>query len=190
MTQVPAILSSLDASQRVSSIWLSRNMERQHKHVLRDVDLLIEEAGPFEDPGVLTEKRDNGQTSCAWIPLEMSILLLSRASGSRAAAARKLILQALRYFIRRAPEAEAEIATLRSQKTPKRLPGPRAGMLPIPVTQEGMFGGPVITHYVLMPKETANDMAVAKGQLRHLQRQMEGMSKKVNRLQSKLDGHG
>jgi hypothetical protein len=180
----PVILTALDPRQRISTRWLS-------EHTGRRLALITEAVLQIEDGRDFDHQRDSrGYVVNSWIPLTDALILLSQFEGQKAQKARNLIREAVDYYLTQRPILEAEIAQLRAQsfQPAPKLSGRKKGMIPVPIEQASLFGDRPVVHYVMMPTEGVSETARTKGQIRHMQRQMAGMAKKINELQDRLDG--
>lgn len=107
----PSLLAALDTEHRISSKWIAKETGKLHKNVLRDIEMLKDEAGS----DLSTLFRPNGDVAEVLLGLPPAILVLSRYEGVKAIGARRLILDALTYFIHRAPYVEALTSRLVSE---------------------------------------------------------------------------
>lgn len=112
--QLPSIMNAVDASNRISSKWISKETGKSHKNVLRDIETLVEEDNSSGSD--LSQTKDARQriTEC-FLPIATAVVLLGRYTGPRAIAARRLMVEAVNYFIYRAPFSEKRIRDLEEE---------------------------------------------------------------------------
>jgi len=109
--QSPVLFQSIDKGNRISSKWIAKECGKSVKHVHRDIESLQNEDGTDLDH----LKDSRGYVKEYFLPLTFAVTLLGRYTGPRAVASRRLIREAVDYFINRAPEAEKRIIDLEEQ---------------------------------------------------------------------------
>lgn len=108
----PAILSSIDENFRISTRWIAKTLGKQVKHVHEDVRRIM--------PEFMVENEDHprdarGYVVEYWLPLADAIYLVSGYTGDRAKNARRLISDAINYFLFQKPILEEDNLRLRNE---------------------------------------------------------------------------
>lgn len=181
--QSPVLFQSIDKGNRISSKWIAKECGKSVKHVHRDIESLQNEDGTDLDH----LKDSRGYVKEYFLPLTFAVTLLGRYTGPRAVASRRLIREAVDYFINRAPEAEKRIIDLEEQlawerrsKKQQALPvGQGPSKVLVRILVNGLLPGfePFYVNKYVGPDEVpcgADEVA----KLAHLRKTEEGVSKK------------
>lgn len=197
--QFPSILNSVDAKSRLSSKWVAHESGKTHFHVIRDIELLLEQANPHKDVGDNIEEfcveriyLKNNKVSEILLSLPLAVAILSRYTGPKSNMCLRIVIAAVDYFITRAPLAERRIKDLeedlaweRKKKSRQSLPSAQGpSKVLVRVLIEDLLPGfqsYFVDRYVT-PDVAANmrqEQETAK--LSHLRKTEAGVSKKRQR---------
>lgn len=201
----PTILSFLNKDQRISSKWIAANCNKKHSHVIRDIkEKFNNSKDPSQDPTFIIGK--NGQVQEALITLAQTLVLMSGYDGEKAENSRQLVIQAVDYFIYRAPQVEAQNVMLqqavesltkdnehiraRNAKL-KAGNGKHAGTYMVPIYQspklfDDGFGDRVLVGYERKRLEDLNSLEGAQVELLHIRSVLSGVNKRESSSFGKL----
>jgi len=195
----PALISSLDKDRRISSKWIAQECDKQHKHVIRDIQ---EKFGDFQGPNPdrTVIHRKNGQIQEVLLSLTKTLVLMSGYGGEKAAQSRSIVEMAVDYFINRAPQLEQELREMKEklgwvQKRYKRdvqkeLPGSPSSVS-IRVRGEVLPGFPppdYVTIKVSPEEAQKRPDAVILAELTHVKKVLVGVTKKHDTLEGYIFG--
>lgn len=189
------ILQALDEEQRISSKWIATALNKRHDNVIRDIDVLKNEDSSnlrnvisiFDQRGFIAEIR---------MTLTFAILLLSLYRGPKSTKARILILEALDYFLHRAPKLEAELSEAKrklaeaQQKQLKKPTGKNKGSWLVPIYAEPLFDDGLNQKVIIAyDRKTLDELSPKQAvivQLEHVRAIMHGVQKKEQEIFGRL----
>lgn len=192
------ILQALDEEQRISSKWIATALNKRHDNVIRDIDVLKNEDSSnlrnvisiFDQRGFIAEIR---------MTLTFAILLLSLYRGPKSTKARILILEALDYFLHRAPKLEAELSEAKrklaeaQQKQLRKPASKNKSSWLVPIYAEPLFDDGLNQKVIIAyDRKTLDQLSPKQAvivQLEHVRAIMHGVQKKEQEIFEMLMNH-
>lgn len=183
----------------VSSKEVAKRFEKRHSNVLRacyDVKENINEFYKlnFEPNNIST--LDGQKTDEILMTKNGFAILAMGFTGAEAAKWKVKFLFAfdeLESAALQIPELKKKILNLESviaNAKPKQLGASRKGEMMVPVRESSLFSTEGQITYKRMSTEGIPELTKVKAQLTHTQRTMEGLARKINAMQARLDlGH-
>lgn len=182
---VPKIFYSVDKENKISSKWISKETEKKHYHVLRDIDhVLTKLNAPNLDNSISIIE------SCGYhnrekeyrISLELATILLSQYQGKKSEQALNLVYEALYYYRNRAPVLEEENLELKNQieslKSQKKIEKEKKSTYTLPIFDTDLFGNPYISRCEVKEKKDLSETELQISNIVHINRTLVGLQKR------------
>lgn len=214
----PEILDVLNDKNQISSKRVAELVGKQHKHVIRDASVLAKELRQNEDHPDLRDLNCGAKDGPdldhlnfvadedrptyireIWMDLAFASQLLSGYKGPKANLAKRLVREALLFFLEKAPALTAELERLRDENIELRARAERralkAGSEPskvlVRIKIKDLLPGfePYYVFKYVTPQEAAllsqeKDLA----DLSHLRKTRDGINRKYERVESQILG--
>jgi hypothetical protein len=196
--KLPRLFYSLDHEDRISSKWLAKETDKQHKHVLRDINNALKKLnGPNLDHSitVINSTGYHNREKEYLLSLELATIVLSHYQGKKSEQAFNLVYEALHYYRNKAPLLEKENLDLKSQvqilksQSQKKIEKEKKSTYLLPIFDTDIFGNEYVCRFELKEKKELSVDELKISKIFHNNKIISGLQKKTLDLLTSLVGN-